>query len=60
MAKLKTDVTLKLQTTQGGDLEEKRFQAGDEVHVAKEWLHHYLVRDADGHYYNVKKELIEK
>ncbi|MEO1170490.1 MAG: hypothetical protein AAFX94_00330 [Myxococcota bacterium] len=59
MATLKEDLTLKFVTTTDGDIEETEFSSGDSVYVVKEWDRHYLVRDDDGHYYNVDKDKIE-
>jgi hypothetical protein len=59
MGRVKQDFVAKYQTVKDGDLEETRFSAGDSVHVVQTWQHHYLIKDKDGHFYNIKKELIE-
>ena len=60
MAKLKENVTLKFQTTKDAEVEEAQFKAGEEVKIVHEWGTHFLVRAGDGHYYNVKKDKIDK
>ena len=58
MASIKEDITLKYQTTKDGDVEETSFSAGDDVEVVQEWgeAPFVLIKDDDGHYYNVPKE----
>ena len=59
MAKFKQDTTLKLITTKTGDIEEIKFAQGDAVTISQTWDKFYLVKDENGHYYNVPKERIE-
>ena len=59
MATIKEEITLKFQTTKDGDIEETSFSAGDEVSVIQEWAHHFLIKDDDGHFYNVAKDKID-
>lgn len=59
MASIKEDFTAKYQTTTDTDEETTEFAAGDAVYVVKEWERHYLIRDDDGHYYNIEKDKIE-
>lgn len=59
MATIKQSITVGLVTTKDGDLEQVSFAAGDEVQVVKAWDAFYLVKDDEGHYYNLKKELVE-
>ena len=59
MAKFKQDTTLKLITTKTGDIEEIKFSQGDTVSITQTWDKFYLVKDENGHYYNVPKERIE-
>ncbi len=58
MASVKQDFIAKYQTTTDGDVEEKQFSTGETVSIVQTWEHHYLIKDKDGHYYNIKKELI--
>ncbi len=60
MAKIKEALTLKFQTTTDADIETTTFKPGDEVKVIQEWANSILVRAADGHYYNVPKDKIDK
>lgn len=59
MAKIKENVTLKLVTTKDGDVEEMSFLKGDEVTLVKTWNHFYLIKDKNGHYYNIRKEKLD-
>lgn len=59
MATIKTDSSVRYQTVRNGEIEEKRFHVGEDVHLVQTWEHHYLVKDRDGHYYNLRKELVQ-
>jgi hypothetical protein len=59
MGKVKQDFVAKFQTVKDGEVEEHPFSAGEAVTVVQTWLHHFLIKDKDGHFYNIKKELIE-
>jgi hypothetical protein len=59
MAKVKEDFLAKFQTTKNGDIEEAEFKAGDEVTVVQAWEHHFLLKNKDGHFFTVKKDLVE-
>lgn len=54
------DVTLKFQPNLGEDVEEIDFAAGTEMAVLQEWEQAWLVKDDDGHLFNVKKEVCEE
>ena len=58
MASVKQQFTAKYQTTKDGDMEEATFSVGDSVTIVHTWAEHFLIKDRDGHYYNIKKELI--
>ena len=58
MATVTQHITLKFQTTKDGDVEEVEFAAGDSLTVVQTWDRFYLVKDKDGHYYNVPKDKI--
>ena len=60
MATFNEDITLKLGTTKDGDIEETEFSSGDEVEILETWSNHYLIKDDDGHYYNVTKDKIDE
>ncbi|MEE2960993.1 MAG: hypothetical protein VYA34_09635 [Myxococcota bacterium] len=60
MANFKTDTTLKFITTKDGDVEEAEFSAGDEIEILETWENHYLIKDDDGHYFNVDKGLLDE
>lgn len=59
MATVKTAFTAKFQTTKDGDIEETSFGAGDSVTIVQTWDRFYLIKDDNGHYYNVPKANIE-
>lgn len=59
MAKITEEITAQFQTTTDSDIEETHFQAGDEVEIVETWKRHYLVRDSEGHYYNLPKDKVE-
>jgi hypothetical protein len=56
MATVKEALTLKFQTTKDGEVEETQLAAGDELTVVQTWDRFYLVKDDNGHYYNVPKD----
>ncbi len=58
MATLQQDIILKLVTTKDGDIEDVPFKKGDTVTVVQAWDDFYLVKDGNGHYYNVHKDKI--
>lgn len=55
MATIKQALTAKFQTTRGGDVEERQFQAGETVTVKQTWTERVLVKTSDGHYFNLLK-----
>lgn len=61
MATIKEDITLKLQTTKDGDIEETSFSAGDEVEVVETWKNagYVLIKDGDGHFYNIPADKLD-
>ena len=59
MATIKEDVTLRFITTKDDDLEEKSFAAGESVEIMETWDEHYLIKDDDGHLFNVQKNFVE-
>ena len=59
MATIKEDITLKFITTKDGDLEETNFSGGDEVEVLETWETHYLIKDDEGHHYNIPKDKLD-
>ena len=60
MATVNADITLKYQTTKDGDVEETSFASGDEIEVVSSWGKHHLIKDDDGHYYNIPKEKVDE
>ena len=59
MATIKEEVTLKFITTKDGDMEEKSFAAGEAIEIMETWDEHYLIKDDDGHLFNVQKSFVE-
>jgi hypothetical protein len=60
MATFKQALTLKHQSNLSEDVEEVRFEAGEEVTVLKEWDGRYLVKSDDGKLFNVAKDAVAK
>ena len=58
MATLKQAHTAKFITTKEGEVEETAFEAGVEVQVMQVWSAYCLVKDSDGHFYNIPKDLL--
>ena len=61
MATISKDVRLKYQATTDGEVETVSFSAGDEVDVVQKWPEagYVLFKDSDGHYFNIKADLID-
>lgn len=59
MATIKHDLTVKFQTTKDGDVEQTHFKAGDAVTVVQIWERFVLIKDDEGHFYNVPKDAVE-
>jgi hypothetical protein len=59
MARIVSDVTLKHRPNLGEEPKSYAFSAGSEVEILQEWSEHYLVRNADGLVFNVRKECVE-
>lgn len=59
MATVNEDFTAKYQTTKDADIEETGFSAGDEVEIVQTWDEYVLIKDDDGHLYNVPKDKID-
>lgn len=60
MATVKSNFVAKLQTSKNAEMEETAFSSGDSVTVVQTWDNFYLIKDDDGHFYNVRKDLIEE
>ena len=60
MATINEDITLKFVTTKDADIEETAFSSGDEVEILETWDDYFLIKDDDGHYYNVPKEKLDE
>ncbi len=60
MATFNEDITLKFVTTKDSDIEETEFSSGDEVEILETWDHHFLIKDDEGHYYNVPKDKLDE
>ncbi|RYF08216.1 MAG: hypothetical protein EOO40_07975 [Deltaproteobacteria bacterium] len=59
MATVRSDFSAKFQTSKESDLESTDFKAGDEVTVVQSWDEFFLIKDDNGHYYNVAKDHIQ-
>lgn len=60
MAQFKSDFVARFRTTLDEEIEETAFQTGDEVRVMATWKRHYLVKDDEGHFYNIPREFLEE
>ncbi len=60
MATIKQDLTAQYQTTKNGDMNDRQFKAGDEVTIVQKWSRYFLVKDTDGHYFNLAKEKVQE
>lgn len=58
MATMHRDLSAKFQTTKDGDIEQTHFKAGDAVTVVQIWDRFVLIKDAEGHFYNVPKDAV--
>ena len=61
MATIKEDVVLKYRATVDDDVEETNFSAGDEVEMVQHWEEagYYLIKDDDGHFYNIPADKLD-
>jgi hypothetical protein len=59
MATISREITVQFQTTREGDIEPTHFRVGDQVSLVQEWDRFYLIKDADGHFYNVPKDSLD-
>lgn len=59
MATVKSDFSAKFQTNTDADIEATQFTSGEEVTVVQTWDNFFLIKDNDGHFYNVAKENIQ-
>lgn len=59
MATITRALTCGLKTNKEADVEEVTFRPGDTVDVVKEWDRFFLVKDEDGHFYNLPKDAVE-
>lgn len=61
MATIKEDITLKLHTTVDSDIEETSFSSGDDVEVVERWddAGYVLIKDDDGHFYNIPADKLD-
>lgn len=53
MAKIARTRTARLRPNKDSDVEEVTLQAGDEVKLIKTWEHFHLIKDAQGHFFNL-------
>lgn len=58
MATVKSDITLKHQTSLGEEIEEVRFSAGDEIEILQEWSDSYLGKNDAGQVFNFPKDFV--
>ena len=60
MATIKEDITLKLQAVKDGDIEDISFSEGDSVELIQTWDEYYLIKDDDGHFFNIPKDKLDE
>ncbi len=59
MATVKDDFVAALLLNKHAELEQVQFQAGQDVEVMQTWDRFYLIKDADGHLFNVPKHNLD-
>lgn len=59
MANITRNLEAGLVTSKGAETETTAFTAGDEVEIIKEWQEFWLVKDQDGHFYNLPKDAVQ-
>lgn len=59
MATINRDLTANFQTTKDGDVEQTHFKAGDSVTLVQIWDAFVLIKDDEGHFYNLPKDAVE-
>jgi hypothetical protein len=61
MATIKEDVVLKFRATVDDDVEDTSFSAGDDVELVQQWEEagYCLIKDEDGHFYNIPSAKID-
>jgi hypothetical protein len=60
MASIKQAIELKHRSNLGEGVEDVGFELGESVTLLKEWQASYLVKNAAGQLFNVKKELVAR
>jgi hypothetical protein len=58
-ATVKVDFTAILLLNKHADPEPVHFKVGDALSLMQTWNHFYLVKDAEGHFYNVSKDKLD-
>jgi len=58
-ATVKQPLSAKFLTIRSGEIEQRRFTAGEKVHVVQKWQSSVLVKTSDGHYFNLAKDVLE-
>ncbi len=58
-ATVKQPLSAKFMTIRSGDVEQRAFTAGEKVHVVQKWQNSVLVKTSDGHYFNLRKDVLE-
>jgi hypothetical protein len=59
MATVKHDFVADLLLNKHAELEHIQFKAGQSVDIMQTWDRSYLIKDADGHFYNVGKDKLD-
>ena len=58
MARIVSNVTLKHRPNLGEEASPVDFEAGCEVEILQEFREHYLIKNAEGLVFNIRKELV--
>lgn len=58
MAQLNRQMTLKLWPNKDADVEEIELGPHSAIDIVQEWDAYFLIKDADGHYFNVAKDAV--
>ncbi len=59
MATIKHDFTAELLLNKHAEPESFAFKAGQSVDLMQTWDRHYLIKDADGHFFTVSKDKLD-
>ena len=59
MAQLNRKMTLKSWPNKDADVEDVELGPESSIDIVQEWEAYFLVKDADGHYFNIAKDAVD-